>query len=160
MRLSRFSILLLTLSLTASVAWAVSVPVDMTGYSSGAVKVEQQDDSLVVTWPDEESKTWRAVFSLDPKEPLITSIASERETVLRAGRPFYRAETGKRRKGWNAFFDFPPSHPEGTRSFQGRLKLRSARVQTMGDRVELFSTASGWASSTAASRTRFSPAAA
>ncbi len=134
----RILFLLSALLATASLAPAVSVPVDLEGYSPGAVNVEQKDDSLVVTWPDEAAKTWRAVFSLDPKKPIVTSIGSERETVVRDGRPFYRVETGKRRKGWNAFFDFPPSHPEGTRSFQGRLALRSARVRTVGDRVELF----------------------
>ena len=138
MRHPRILFLLSALLATASLAPAVSVPVDLTGYSPGAVRVEQEDDSLVVTWPDEASTTWRAVFSLDPEKPLITSIGSDQETIVRGGRPFYRVETGKRRKGWNAFFDFPPSHPEGTRSFQGRLALRSARVRTIGDRVELF----------------------
>ena len=137
-RLSLFPVLLAALAAPASVALAVSVPVDMTGYSPGAVVVERHDDSLVATWPDETSETWRAEFSLDPGKPLITSIGSGQVGVVQAGRPFYRVETGKRRKGWNAFFDHPPSHPEGARSFQGRLGLRSARVRTIGDRVELF----------------------
>ena len=39
--------------------------------------------------------------------------------------------------GWDAFFDFPPSHPEGTRSFQGEFKMTAAKVSTTGDRVTL-----------------------
>ena len=59
-------------------------------------------------------------------------------SVLRAANPFFRGETGKRRRGWNAFFDFPPSHPEGTRRFQGKLSLRSAKARTLGGRVEIY----------------------
>ncbi len=46
-------------------------------------------------------------------------------------------ETGKRRRGWNEFFDFPPSHPEGTRHFHAEFRLRSAKARTLGDRVEI-----------------------
>ena len=117
---------------------AASVQVDLSDYRAGAVQVESADESLTVTWPDESAKTWKAVFSLDPDEPLITSVGLGGHTIVSAGRPFYRCETGKRRRGWNAFFDFPPSHPDGTRSFQGAFSLRSARVRSVGDRVELF----------------------
>ena len=117
---------------------AASVQVDLSDYRAGAVRVESADESLTVTWPDESSKTWKAVFSLDPDEPLITSVGLGGHTIVSAGRPFYRCETGKRRRGWNAFFDYPPSHPDGTRGFQGAFSLRSARVRSVGDRVELF----------------------
>ena len=50
---------------------------------------------------------------------------------------FTRAETGKRRKGWNAFFDYPPAHPEGTQAWQGRLALKSIRVEGVGNRVRV-----------------------
>lgn len=55
--------------------------------------------------------------------------------MLSGARPFYRAETGKRRGGWDAFFDFPPSAPEGTRSFMGEFHPKRARVNTIGERV-------------------------
>src|SRR5205814_3387906 len=35
------------------------------------------------------------------------------------------------------FFDFPPSHPEGTRTFQGEFSLKSARAITVGNRLEM-----------------------
>ena len=117
---------------------AASAPLDLSGFRPGAIRVESAAESITVTWPDESSKTWKAVFSLNPDKPLITSLGVGEEAIVSAGRPFYRCETGKRRRGWNAFFDYPPSHPDGTRSFQGVFSLRSAKVRSVGDRVELF----------------------
>ena len=57
--------------------------------------------------------------------------------VITEARPFYRGETGKRRGGWNAFFDDPANHPEGTRHVQGTFTLRGAKARSMGERVEL-----------------------
>jgi len=57
--------------------------------------------------------------------------------VIDRARPFYQCTTGKRRGGWDQFFDLPPSHPEGRRSFAGDFVLKSARAQTTGDRLEL-----------------------
>ena len=57
--------------------------------------------------------------------------------VVTDARPFYRGETGKRRGGWNVFFDDPTTHPEGTRHVQGTFTLRGARARSIGERVEL-----------------------
>jgi hypothetical protein len=92
---------------------------------------------LRVEWPDERGRTWTAHFGLDPRKPLITSIAVGEKTVLSGGQPFYRSETGERRGGWDAFFDLPPSAPEGTRSFLGEFHPRAVRATTIGDRVEV-----------------------
>ncbi len=46
---------------------------------------------------------------------------------MRGARPFYRGETGKRRGGWNAFFDDPTSHPDGTRHVQSTLRAARRR---------------------------------
>ena len=138
MRLAWFSIFVPALLVMPAIAAAVSVPIDLTGFSPGSVEVEKQDNSLVVRWPDESSKMWQIVFSRDPNQPLITTVSFEQIVVMRWGRPYYRAETGKRRKGWNAFFDYPPSHEDGTRSFQGKFQLSSVKVSTTGDRLELF----------------------
>jgi hypothetical protein len=118
--------------------FAASVPVDLSGVEAGPVQVRSSDESLIVTWPDERGREWRATFSLDPARPLITSMAVGESVVLQSGQPFYQLETGKRRRGWNAFFDFPPSHPEGTRHFHANFRLRSAKARTVGDRVEVF----------------------
>ena len=117
---------------------AVSVPADLSELVPGPVEVELAGASLQVHWPDERQRRWFAEFSLDPDEPLLTTIALGQAEVVRKARPFYQGETGKRRRGWNAFFDFPPSHPEGTQRFEAIFHLRSAKVRSLGERVELY----------------------
>jgi hypothetical protein len=92
----------------------VAVPLDLTAVEPGPISVVRSDNAVTVPWPDETKRVWRATFSLDPSQPLITSIGPEGEQVVRGARPFYRGETGKRRGGWYAFFDDPTSHPDGT----------------------------------------------
>ncbi len=57
--------------------------------------------------------------------------------MIERARPYYQLTTGKRRGGWDAFFDFPPSHPDGTRTFQGTFTLAAARAVTIGNRLEI-----------------------
>ena len=92
---------------------------------------------MVVAWPDETGRIWRAAFSLDPAQPLITTMGPDGEAVIRGARPFYQGETGKRRGGWYAFFDDPTTHPEGTRHVQGTFRLRAATARSVGERVEV-----------------------
>src|SRR5260370_41391758 len=80
---------------------------------------------------------WTAEFSLDPKAPLLTAIAMNGAPVITRAQPFLQCTTGKRRGGWDQFFDLPTSHPEGTRSYVGVFVLKSARVATLGDRVDV-----------------------
>ena len=91
-----------------SFAFAAAVPLDLTAVSPGPISVGTVEDGVTVTWPDEDGRPWIATFSLDPDEPLVTSITVGDTPVVRLARPFYRGETGTRRRGWNAFFDFPP----------------------------------------------------
>ena len=124
------------------VAWlvqiqSVSVPIDVSGVRSGTIAITRSDNSLVVAWPDEGARVWRAVFSLDPAQPLISSIGPGGEAVVRGARPFYQGETGKRRGGWDAFFDDPTTHPDGTRHVQGSFRLRAATARSVGERVEV-----------------------
>ena len=116
---------------------AVSVPLDLTRVRPGPIGVVRDDNSVSLTWPDETARVWRATFSLDPAQPLITSIGPDGEPVVRSARPFYQGETGKRRGGWYAFFDDPTSHPEGTRHVQSTFTLRAATVRSVGERVEV-----------------------
>src|SRR5215813_4971128 len=116
---------------------AAAVPVDVSGVKSGAVTVAPTAQSVTVQWSDEANLPWKAEFSLEPKSPLITSVSVNGSAIISHARPFYQCTTGKRRGGWDAFFDFPPSHPDGTRSFGGEFNLKSARAVTIGDRVEL-----------------------
>ncbi len=123
--------------LVGEVALGQGVPLDVGDLRPGPVEVTAAEDGVTVEWPDAVDRDWRATFSLDPDRPLIESIAVDGVTVVSAVRPFYQVETGTRRRGWNAFFDFPPSHPDGTRHAQGVFSLRAATVRTVGERVEL-----------------------
>ena len=131
---------LLSLALVLAFAGPVAgqaVPLDLQQVLPGPVTVSEADDEVTVTWPDESGRDWHATFSLDPSRPLIRSITAGEQVVIQDARPFYESETGVRTGGWNAFFDYPPRHPDGTRHSKGVFRLRSATVRTIGDRVEL-----------------------
>ena len=113
------------------------VPVNVEGYSEGPVAVEVRESDLLVSWRDSGGVRWEARFNRDPSKALIGSLGPAGGTVLRDAEPFYQVETGIRRKGWNAFFDYPPSHSEGTAAHFGGLDLESLRVETAGGRVRI-----------------------
>lgn len=115
----------------------VAVPLDLSGVRPGPIGVVRNESSVTLTWPDETGRTWRATFSLDPTQPLVTAIGPDAEPIVRNARAFYRGETGKRRGGWYAFFDDPASHPEGTRHVQSEFTLRAAAVRSIGERAEV-----------------------
>jgi hypothetical protein len=127
----------LLIGLTSLVCLGATVTADLSGVRPGPVAVSSGGSSLVVSWPDEAQRTWRAEFSLDPARPLITAIGLENRLVIERARPLYWCETGIRRGGWDQFFDFPPSHPRGTERFMGEFQLRYAQARTAGDRVEV-----------------------
>jgi hypothetical protein len=134
--------LLAALLLAPLHARAASVPLDLSGVRAGPIAVARSGDAVTVAWPDETGRIWRATFSLDPAQPLITSIGPagvglDGDAVVRSARPFYRGETGKRRGGWDAFFDDPTSHPDGTRHVQGAFTLRGAAARSVGERLEI-----------------------
>jgi hypothetical protein len=135
MQMIKAFIVLFVLAPTLSAAQTIAL--DTSELRSGAVTVTSANNAVTVSWSDEASKPWRATFSLDPARPLITDISAGGSPVISEARPFYRGETGKRRGGWNAFFDDPTSHPEGTRHVHGTFMLRSAKARSIGERVEL-----------------------
>ena len=116
---------------------ALAVPIDLSGVRPGPVTIAATTTSATVHWSDEANRPWTAEFSLNPKAPLITAIAVNGSLVVERARPFYQCTTGKRRGGWDAFFDFPPTHPDGTRTFQAEFNLTSARATTIGNRLEI-----------------------
>ena len=123
--------------LFTAAGFAATVPFDGSAVHPGPVTVESANAAVTARWNDAARRNWTATFSLDPSQPLITSIAVNGTPVVERARPIYRCHTGKRRGGWDAFFDFPPSHPDGTRSFLSDFHLTSARASSVGDRVEL-----------------------
>jgi hypothetical protein len=115
-----------------------AVPFNAAGVRAGAVSLMQSGDSVSVQWKDDRNRAWRAEFSLDPGKPLITAVGlAGQEPVIRDGAAMYDGEFGKRRGGWDEFFDLPPAAPEGTRQFRGAFTLTSGHAQTVGDRLDL-----------------------
>ena len=112
-------------------------PPDLTRVRPGPARVESAPGELRVTWPDENGRAWQVVFALDARPALIRSISVAGKEVLQNLHPVYSAETGIRRGGWDQFFDFPPSHPEGTRRFQGVFRPGTALARSVGDRLEI-----------------------
>jgi hypothetical protein len=125
------------IALLCSPALFAAVAVDLSRVRQGPISVTESGGSLTVKWSSENSRKWTAEFSLDPQRPLITEISAEGKAVVRRARPWYHVETGKRRGGWDEFFDFPPSHPDGTHSYEGAFELHSAHAETIGNRVEV-----------------------
>jgi hypothetical protein len=125
------------IALLCSPALFAAVAVDLSRVRQGPISVTESGGSLTVKWSSENSRKWTAEFSLDPQHPLITEISAEGKAVVQRARPWYHVETGKRRGGWDEFFDFPPSHPDGTHSYEGAFELHSAHAETIGNRVEV-----------------------
>lgn len=124
--------------LLAAPALAAGIPADIAAISPGPIQVAQSVDALTVTWPGPEKRSMKAEFSLDDEKPLITAISIDGKNIVERANPFYQVETGVRRRGWNAFFDYPPSHPEGTRRFHLDFKRTSAKARSLGNRVEIY----------------------
>lgn len=127
----------LLLWIAISPAFAALFPADLSGVRPGPVTTSASPDSIRVEWSDETNRPCVAEFSLDDAKPLITSISIASTPITAGARPFYWVETGKRRRGWDEFFDFPPSHPEGTRRFQSVFQPRKAVARTRGNRLEI-----------------------
>ncbi len=117
--------------------WAANLAVDTSAVRPGPITVNTTSTGLEVHWTDERSRSWKAVFSLSAPTPVLASVEVEGRRIIEKAQPFYRAETGKRRGGWDAFFDFPPSHPDGTRSFLATFHPKTLTAKSIGDRVEI-----------------------
>ena len=132
-----FGVLPVLLAMSTAGLAAADVPVDMGAYRPGPISAEVRDAGLLVSWQDESNRNWEASFQRDLDKPLLEAVSVDGEPVLRDARPFVRVEIGVRRKGWNAFFDYPPAHPDGTSAHFGELALDSIRVETVGNRVRV-----------------------
>lgn len=124
-------------ALCFSIASAAPVAFDTSGVRPGPITVTTAADTAIVKWQDAQNKTWEAVFNLEANRPLIAAIRTGGRDIVQNAVPIYSAQTGKRRGGFDEFFDFPPSHPDGTRSFQSRLRITSGKAVSLGDRVEV-----------------------
>ena len=117
--------------------YAAPIASDVVGVKSGPIAVVSSVASLEVNWKDAGNRQWQAAFSLDSTKPLITSISVDGHRIVELARPYYRCTTGKRSGGWDAFFDFPPANPAGTRQFMQEFHPANAVARTVGNRVEV-----------------------
>ncbi len=123
--------------LAAPLTFAAVVRFDIAAPVPGSIAVTSTTDSALVEWKDKTGRPCTARFSLDPAKPLITAITVNGKIVINRAQPDYRVSTGKRRGGFDQFFDYPPSAPEGTRSFLGSFKLTAAHAKFEGDRLDI-----------------------
>lgn len=117
--------------------YADPIRADLSSVKSGPIAVAATPEALTVRWSDASKHRWQAVFALNNKLPLITSISVDGAPVVEKATPFYRCSTGIRTGGWDAFFDFPPGQPEGVRTFVQRLHPTMVKARTVGNRVEI-----------------------
>jgi len=113
------------------------ITADISGVAPGPISVTTPTGSLQVSWSDAELHHWQVTFSLDSSFPLISAITADGRVVVEHATPVYRCSTGKRRGGWDAFFDLPPTYPEGTRRFVQQFHPTAVTAQTVGNRVEV-----------------------
>lgn len=104
--------------LRTAALYADPIVADISAVKSGPIEVTATPIALTIRWVDASRQQWVAVFALDNKLPLITSIAVNGNKVIEKATPAYRCSTGTRTGGWDAFFDFPPAKPgeQGTSS--------------------------------------------
>lgn len=138
--MNRFAALVLLMGATGGFGQSLAkaqLTVDVSGLKSGPVKVEQTADALAVAWKDASSQHWEARFSLQTKAPLITSIAVEGKPVIQRADPVFRLVTGKRKGGWDAFFDDPADDPGGATRYVQEFHPTKVTARNAGDRVEI-----------------------
>lgn len=116
---------------------AARIRADLSAVRQGAIHVSSADDVLTVDWKDAKGHAWKTVFSLESKDPLIRSISADGSTVVAKATPYYRCTTGVRTGGWDAFFDFPPASPQGTRTFLQEFHPTAVTASMEGDRVNI-----------------------
>lgn len=133
----KFAAALLALLCAVPCALADEIAADTSAVKPGPISVTTVADALEVKWDDAAAHHWRAVFSLVSGKPLITSIGFDGKDVVLRANPVYRVATGKRVGGWDAFFDFPPANPAGTRRFMQEFHPAHVTAATVGDRVEV-----------------------
>ncbi|MBS1814667.1 MAG: hypothetical protein JSS87_07310 [Acidobacteria bacterium] len=134
---SRNLIALACLFLAHTQLRAATITADTTQIKPGPITVSTTKDTLTVYWSDNINQQWQAVFSLDDKRPLITEISASGHAIIENATPIYRCSTGTRKGGWDAFFDFPPGEPQGTRAFMQSFHSTAVTARTVGDRVEI-----------------------
>ena len=128
---------LFLLGCSSALAYGAPITPNVSAVKGGPISVAASAQSLRISWDDSANQHWQTIFSLDPTKPLITAIAVDGRNIVELAKPYYRCSTGKRRGGWDAFFDFPPGDPRGTQQFLLEFHPTTVTAQTVGNRVEV-----------------------
>ena len=128
---------LFLLGCASALAHGTPITPNVSAVKDGPISVVSSAQSLKITWDDAANQHWQTIFSLDSTTPLITAISVDGRNIVELAKPYYRCTTGKRRGGWDAFFDFPPADPQGTRQFLLEFHPTTVTAQTVGNRVEV-----------------------
>ena len=99
---------LFLLGCSSAVAHGAPITPNVSAVKDGPISVVSSAQSLKITWDDTANQHWQTIFSLDSTKPLITAISVDGRNIVVLAKPYYRCSTGKRRGGWDAFFDFLP----------------------------------------------------
>lgn len=134
MKSTWISLLLGTLS---SPLLAAPITADVSQVKAGPISVSASAASLDVAWADASSQHWKASFSLDSSKPLITSISVDGKAIVESAKPVFRCATGRRKGGWDAFFDDPSADHEGTRRFLQEFHPTAVSARSIGDRMQI-----------------------
>ncbi len=128
---------LLLLGCSSALAYGTAITANVSAVRGGPISVVSSAQSLTISWDDHATQHWQTIFSLDSTKALITAISVDGHNIVALAKPYYRCSTGKRRGGWDAFFDFPPADPRGTRQFLLEFHPTTVTAKTVGDRVEV-----------------------
>ena len=128
---------LILLGCSLAHAYGTAITPNVSAVKKGPIAVVSSAQSVKISWDDTANQHWQTIFSLDSTKPLITAISVDGRNIVELAKPYYRCTTGKRRGGWDAFFDFPPAAPQGTRQFLLEFHPATVTAQTVGDRVEV-----------------------
>ncbi len=117
---------------------SAAVALDTTALRPGAVSVGHDGNAVSVSWPDENSRTWQATFSLDPARPLISSISvgasPDRD---RRQRPSIRGKPASGAAGGTRFSTIPRRIRKARGTSPAPSGCAARKRSPIGDRVEL-----------------------
>jgi hypothetical protein len=121
---------------------ATPIWVDFSGYDpSCGIQVVQEGPLLQVIWPGERGQVLRIRFNLGDLNLLIRDMSVSRSSafvpVLENVSPQYMCFTGKRRGGWDNFFDTPPSYRAEIRTYDSSLAGNMCHVTSDHQRVQV-----------------------
>ncbi len=140
----RISLLNLTLwfLFTASTYPQHVVPLDLSAFrESAGFRLIREGNLLTVTWLGENEVPLRLRLNLDDAEKLIAELSHggpaspKRRVILEDAAPAYWVYIGKRRGGWDNFFDTPSSRPHEISEHFGKLTVERCSLANAGNRL-------------------------